>query len=560
MLQRFTGVSRLSVIVSNTLGSFALFGLDSRFEGVFFTRGKQTFRTIAHIEGSGECGDFSTEFWRARYKHGAFRSLWFAKRLPIFFFESKGSYDVLLDCRENYDNRVWGRHYDVFEEEGMVYVHYEKRDDDREPVKGEYDFWLAFAGIDAGLSLEWVERNYSFDKERSSPPFSRWVFRAFRAKGSFVCAFGSSKWEVSRLAREGVERRLHLMREARVFSDDVVSRARFNWQSRACAYSLLCLRSSDGLFAGLPWFHQRWARDELISLKSFARVGQVELSKAILFSWLDKLSGVKMEGTLTRFIADSGWVFVRANDLWDFLSPSERLEVADRARNFCKSVSESLSSGLLFSGSKETWMDSLDRSGARVEIQALALSAFKLLRERGYSSKHLDSLEYDFKDSVVSSFWNGNYLKDGCDDPAIRPNLFIAAYVYPELLTKAQWRKCFSTALSRLWCEWGGLATIDVKSASFIGRHTGEDPASYHQGDSWYWLNNLSAIVLLSLGSSAQKRYAESIFNASSKEILQGALGHHAELSSAESLESRGCLAQAWSAAMYLELCELLKG
>jgi len=53
----------------------------------------------------------------------------------------------------------------------------------------------------------------------------------------------------------------------------------------------------------------------------------------------------------------------------------------------------------------------------------------------------------------------------------------------------------------------------------------------------------------------------EAIIRASTDEILwSGAIGHHAELSSAEAMRSEGCLAQAWSAASYIELMHEING
>ena len=101
---------------------------------------------------------------------------------------------------------------------------------------------------------------------------------------------------------------------------------------------------------------------------------------------------------------------------------------------------------------------------------------------------------------MLQSFWNGNYLADGLynasRDETIRPNVFIAAYVYPSLLNNANWTKCFSYLLPKLWLDFGGLSTIDKSHHLFCNEYTGENNQSYHRGDSWYWLNNLSALVM----------------------------------------------------------------
>jgi len=41
-----------------------------------------------------------------------------------------------------------------------------------------------------------------------------------------------------------------------------------------------------------------------------------------------------------------------------------------------------------------------------------------------------------------------------------------------------------------------GWPTLSKNDAEFYGTDTGVDPAAYHNGDSWFWINNLTAIVL----------------------------------------------------------------
>jgi len=133
----------------------------------------------------------------------------------------------------------------------------------------------------------------------------------------------------------------------------------------------------------------------------------------------------------------------------------------------------------------------------------------------------------------------------------------LAAYIYPELLSKEEWTVCFRNALAVLWNDWGGLATIDKNSPLYCNEYSGEEPKSYHNGDSWFWLNNLAALVMFKINEKAFKSYITKILKASVNEILwSGAIGHHAELSSSKELKSEGCLAQAWSAAMFVELVD----
>ncbi len=234
------------------------------------------------------------------------------------------------------------------------------------------------------------------------------------------------------------------------------------------------------------------------------------------------------------------------------------------------------------SGKKETIID--DREGFRIEIQALRLKMYSLMKElcnlTNDREKYLEykKLEEDTRQKVKKVFWEPPVLIDGVDigddndgkeDRTIRPNIFIAYYVYPELLIEEEWDDCFEHALKRLWLDWGGISTIDKKDKLFCNEYTGENNRSYHRGDSWFWLNCLAAICMHRLDKKLGKTIGftndkhigkykiavDKIIDACCEEILfKGFIGHHAELSSAKELRAEGCLCQAWSAAMFIEL------
>jgi glycogen debranching enzyme len=209
------------------------------------------------------------------------------------------------------------------------------------------------------------------------------------------------------------------------------------------------------------------------------------------------------------------------------------------------------------------------RKGIRLEIQALTLAMYKFMQylakltKNDAQLKEYKELEESFAKKVKNLLWTNSFLADGFDngerDNTIRPNVFIAAYVYPELLSKEEWVKCFETVLPRLWCDWadkgGGLATIDKESELFQKDYSGENNKSYHRGDSWYYLNCLAAIVMHKTDPEKFKKYVDDILKSSTNALLyNGIIGHLAELSSASHFESTGSLAQAWSEAFYIEL------
>lgn len=549
----------MSFIISNGHGGFALLNIQSRFSGVFFEQHGKMYRTLANIKPKKQ------QKWRdgGYCVQGDQSSLCFAPNLPVFFYEG-GEAEVSLDCREIFDNRQWGRHYVASKEGDVLLIRFEKRDDTRELEKGEYSCWLAFAGANFSLSQEWVEEKGEFDESRHSPPFSRWVFKLGKASGSFVMAYAQSRDDAMKLAKQSWQSRRKLEVEMKAWASEALELAESQIEraKHRASFSLSCLQSQEGIFAGLPWFAQRWSRDELISLKALTMSGDFTLAKSIVMHWLSKLQPKgRIPGTLTATAADTGWLFVRLQDVWPKLAAKERAYCLERLEYFISEIDKSRHNGLVTCGVDETWMDSVLRGSARIEINALALASLKALRD--LKKKH--SLEADLKKRVRESFLRTQrgskkvYLVDGATDELVRPNIFIAAYVYPELLSRQEWIECFDFALDRLWCDWGGITTLDKNDPNFVDTHSGEQPRSYHQGDSWYWINNLTAIVL---ARTDRKRYAkqiDAIAKASARDILElGAIGHHAELSSAKEQRSEGALAQAWSNALFIELAQEL--
>lgn len=532
-----------SFLVSNLNGSFALFGSNSRYCGVFFHDKGRMFKTLEGIAPSGAGG--TSELWRIVRDTDSF---WFAKRLPVFFYECAKPIDLFFDCRLNFDTRVWGRHYDWSFEGQTLVLRYEKRNDARESAGDEYSFYLALHGCTFEVINDWVEKKYDYDRARGSPPFERFVVRGCRAGGSFCAAFSVDRSSAVKLARDGWSSKDSLAKEM----ERVAQLSHGDVALHSAQYSLKALHQGQGLFAGLPWFHQRWARDELVCVKALWDCKERVLAKVILFSHLSRLLPKgRLGGTLTKTIADSGWLFLRLEEIIGELSDAELSYVKDRLSFFLSEIKSNLVGGLVVNDARETWMDSVDRPGARIEIQSLVLAACRLGRKLGVPVDFEESL----KERVKAEFFKAGVLIDGAGDFTIRPNVFIAAYAYPELLSKKEWVRCFDACLPCLWLSWGGISSIDTRSKFFVKAHSGELPYSYHNGDSWFWINNLAGVVLSRLDYSHFEPYVEQLFRASRRELLSmGAIGHCAELSSANELKSEGSPIQAWSAATFIEL------
>jgi len=223
--------------------------------------------------------------------------------------------------------------------------------------------------------------------------------------------------------------------------------------------------------------------------------------------------------------------------------------------------------GIIQNESLETWMDTGEncgdvRKGARIEIQALHLAmydcAILISNILNKDSSDLEKKKIELSIRIKNNFYKNSYLYDGIDDPTIRPNIFIAAYVANDILSKKEWISCFDKALKQIYIEEnnkGLITSISNQNELYCENHTGLNNLSYHRGDSWYWVNSLTAIVLNRFGKLKYKDIIKQIMNSNKESITSmGAIGCMPEISSANKVTSQGCPSQAWSYALFIEL------
>ncbi len=574
-----------SFILANGKGGFLNISSEplSKFNGLFVNYMGKVFRVIEHISivnAAIPSGLVNRFYCFERRRPGLAERFFMPKGINSVVYETSAKIfaDIFFDIRRAYDLRSWGRNYVVELQPGMAVVAFTKSThflEDLSHGAREYSLFVAVRHDGSAEALdEWVYRSYPSDEARSSYPSSRHVYRGLRLSCR-KAVFSVSCDKSAAIA----EANAVFSKAARFKSLEVRSFARFrsNDLAYSCASaSLYRLLTADGILAGYPWFFQVWSRDEAISSRALSLLGFGKESKSIL---LRQLAALKADGRTPNIFSAAyssgdgpapvacadgvGWVFLRLGGLARMLTPAEQKDAAAKLEGCIASLRQNYEkSGLIYSGQLETWMDTAvaddTRQGFRIEIQALQLAMYRLaLRLTG--KKEYESLENQLAEKVRSGFWNDRILADGLGDFTARPNAFIAAYVYPELLSKAEWGVCFENLLKELWLPWGGIATISRSSPLFRSRYSGEPPYSYHRGDSWFWINNLAAIVMHRVDRRKFRPYIQSIFQASRKDILwKGAVGCHSELSSAEAQRAEGSLSQAWSAAMFIELCHEL--
>ena len=594
-------------LLSNNIGGYVSFSNKpvSKHQGLVLYDGLEHFELIDNLLIKKDLKKIINHFTHVEreYSDGIKDKIILPEGYNALIYELNKDQDinVMLDFRKVDDMRQFGRYYDIYEEDGDIIIHFIKKTDSREDAthdQEEYDIYLILrshkeehGACDYDKIGAWIKEDYSYDERRPYMPAPRYVYHALDIRcHKLICAFGTTKSaakdELNKLVSHYDD--LVKMNKRKKKLSGYFKRS---WPSEsdfarlAAVNSMLTLRNDaayDGIYAGLYWFRQFWSRDELISLKAFIRMGDYAFVKQVLFRWLGMIQD---DGRLpNRYpaadIASSdsiGWLFKRIDDFITALEKSRCLShhlsfedlvfMKNKAEKAAYSILEKYSdASLITDKGNETWMDTsvqagVPRDGTILEVQALQLALYKTMKRLckitgdDIGVKLASTFERELRFEVRREFWTGFYLKDSPTSDIIRPNIFIVYYVYPGLLSKKEWTTCFDTVLPKLWLDWGGLSTIDKSHPIYQPRHLGEGSISYHQGDSWFWINNLAAYCLRQHANFRYRKYIDTIKNMSIFEILwNGMPGHHTEVSSAEKMESFGCFAQAWSAAMLLEL------
>jgi glycogen debranching enzyme len=460
--------------------------------------------------------------------------------------EHEQTFRIILDPRKIYDFSTENREIALHQDHGITILY------NKDNIKAHID----------GATLvqenkEWFPREYAFDKKRSGN--KEWfVYNGLDIKGNDI--------SISQFIDTQPEHKTLKRKQPILKTDDIT-------------YSLAVTALEDlvveekGIYAGYYWFFQFWTRDEAIALGGLIKEKQEEVVKNVL---LRHTSNVLEDGRLqNRFphaelgSADGiGWVVKRLADAWGFFNEKEQHEILDKLEDACALLEEHHTvETFAVNKAKETWMDtegSTDdvRAGARIEIQALRLHLYTFLAEKT-GKKEYEEREQELKKNVRDHFFHGTILADGLlpderewiVDKTIRPNIFLAYYIYPELLEQEEWESVFDTALEHLWLEWGGLTTIEKGHKYFKDTYTGENDDSYHRGDSWFFVNNLAAIALHRCNAEKYEKYISKIGEASSFDLKwQGILGASSEVSSAKELRAEGTWQQAWSLGTLIEL------
>ena len=552
-------------IFLNSSHSFFLHGLfnSSKYDGFFFSYNNQLFKAfdlMFDFAPSSVERRFNTFKLASSNNRLSFlldkKFMVVRSNLPIKF-----SFDFDIRKVNNFsiDNRLYSVEFRSLNGVKVSVVSFDKT------KYGEpFFFAVAYEGSVSKASSPWIERFYSFDNLRHSES-SRFVFSPFvLSSNNFCVAFSSDK--TSAVTDAVLNFKRLKLKDIAPFDGKLPTAQDKISVAESYAFSSLKSLSFDNfLIAGFPWFAEEWFRDELTALGYFiSSESRLDFVKSILFSVLSYFynNGLSTNRRFKLLSSDSfGLLALRFQELLNkgFLSQENIEFIKGKFLPILDSIISSkfdTSVNLFVSGPHETWMDSLSREGYCVEIQALmadALSfAFRISKDKKYED-YLNLLLSSVRMRLFKGVLLDRLALDYSPDLTVRPNIFLAYYYCPELLSKELWEKTFDNALNFLWLPWGGLSTVQKDLA--VRFDSGEDSKSYHNGNSWFFINNIAALSMAKVNRDKYDSYINKIVDASVDDLLfSGAVGSSSENSSNAVRTSSGCPVQLWSNSTLLEL------
>ncbi len=604
--QRREGEGNSTFLLSNKKGGYASFGNNafSHFTGLFFfqTHKWTLYKTIDDIRLLDKSVDalqnnFHTVHRYADKSHESF----FLFDMTLYFVvdDYTGRVALDLDMRLVYDAPVAGRFHTFEWDEDFLIITYKQCSDDsgRTVLDTKYLVIKGLTKEQCTLPDAWSRRSYSYDARRGEQA-ERWVYEALvfsvEENQRITCTFGSDKDAAIMKSHEDFALWDMTHQRLKRFTKSTKTNKRVAYSAAtfaldALVHSLNSGINRTGVFAGFPWFFHFWARDELISLRALILAEKYSLVKDILFRYVETLQD---DGRIPNMVPAStlgssdavGWLWKRLDDillhldkkglLKEYFSKDELVALQEKLTLSLRNLQQHHFDerlGLITNSAQETWMDTHGgvgdvRDGARVETQALTLASLACLSRLARTTKtrvpadmkaFAKTLQKDAQKLVLDNLVYDGLFFSGERDGAVRPNVFIAYYVYPALFSKNVWKKTFDVSLEHLWLDWGGLASLSKHHSWFQPSYVAQDNKSYHRGDSWYWVNNLAALAMHDLDAQKFSFHVHRLTEASCSDLLWlGIIGHAAELSSASKQESVGCLAQAWSSATLIELLD----
>ena len=372
--------------------------------------------------------------------------------------------------------------------------------------------------------------------------------------------------------------------------------------------------SLKSVVAGYPWFLD-WGRDSLIVVRGLIAAGRTNEARDVLTLF----GGFERDGTLPNMInaQDAGdrdtsdaplWFFVACSELVteegrdDFLNcslngRSVREILIDIGRALQRGASNGVGmdgdSGLLFSPSHFTWMDTnhpagTPREGYPIEIQALWFAALGFLERIDPENTGWKDLALSVRESILKYFVHprqgylcdclsaakGTAARNAEPDDALRPNQLLALTLgavndpiicrsalaaCEELLVPGAIRSLADRRVERPLAIHHDGSLLNDPHYPYWGHYLGvEDQRrkpAYHNGTAWTWMFPSFCEAWATTYGAGECNTALAWLGSSQPLLESGCIGHIPEILDGDTPHAaRGCDAQAWGASELLRV------
>lgn len=503
---------------------------------------------------------------------------------------------VHLDVRYFDDFSKFGKEYSIYEENGIIYIDFVKKDENSNIAYTEF-IAISTPNVVYTKIERFFEQYHKYDDERKTGS-REFIFEALRIDSGgidkqILVAYANSKEELAEQLKvmQQLDKASSLLNEelkpltSTTTSSSVPMSVQTQLGYRVGVRKIFDfmhlsqLQEQSKLIAGLPWFFQEWRRDELLSLRAFLEIGESEFVKKKL---IEICNSVDENGELKRLEIENSLKspdssLLLAKRIEDFIFYEDKqgryhIHYEDGTIELFHNTLTSIFNAILnnnWDSTKELvkveqgdwWRDTLDWVQYPLGMQVAMLNTISALailsRLIGNTIKCEEYLDFEqyFKEHIKKVYLKKNHLYDEPESEIVTGDVFLAYYNYPDLCKREEWVSIFKTTLKHTYLTWGGISSLSKYDSRFKDTYSGSDDVSYHQGDSWYFMNSLAALVLNHCDADEFKDEINTIIQTTTKQLLfQGTLGHIAEVSSANTSQSRGCSVQLWSLALYLEL------
>jgi hypothetical protein len=310
----------------------------------------------------------------------------------------------------------------------------------------------------------------------------------------------------------------------------------FLWNAMSLRALVHEAKDGVGIFAGLPWFTEFWARDSFISIPALDDIGEFQTSRLILERFLSKgiPSKIDTEGSMEYGFADTYPLFALA--LKHYSSSSGDSELARKARRALADITKEiqLDNGLIVHDPEKTWMDSYRRGKSALEVQALWANILK---------DYNPGLSAELESKLKMEYWNteAGYFHDS-KNPELDD---LTANALAPLALEQMDNQKVSHVLDKLQSEFTTKWGLRTRSS----KDKGYKPDAYHKGAVWGLTTGAAACACFRHDRVHQ---GLSYLKSMAAEMGDNALGASAEVVDAGTGKLLGCGMQAWSSGLFI--------